>query len=179
MIEKIPITVYHLQMTTEDQFRPSTRAVSDFEIRQAIVPSPDYSRFLYATVGAKWRWYERLSWTRERWLAWLDRPEQETWVGYAQGTPAGYFELEHQPNATVQIIYFGLMPDFIGNGYGGVLLSAAIRRGWKSGAKRVWVHTCTMDHEYALRNYLARGFQVFKEENKDVVIPPAPAVSPL
>ena len=101
----------------------------------------------------------------------LERPEQETWVGYLHGTPAGYFELEHEPHDSVQIVYFGLMPDFIGNGLGGLLLSAAIRRGWDMGARRVWVHTCTLDHEHALNNYLSRGFSLFKEERKDVLIP--------
>jgi len=27
---------------------------------------------------------------------WLDRPEVETWVALSGGSPAGYFELEHQ-----------------------------------------------------------------------------------
>ena len=30
-------------------------------------------------------------------VAWVDRPEIETWIGYLSGTPAGYFELEAQP----------------------------------------------------------------------------------
>lgn len=171
MSESVPITVYHLQMTAPGQFRPSARSAPDLEVRQAVLSSPAFSRYLYATVGARWRWYERLSWSREQWLAYLDRPEQETWVGYVEGTPVGYYELERQERGSVEIVYFGLLPDFIGQGLGGVLLSSAIRRAWELGARRVWVHTCTLDHDYALANYEARGFQVFKEEQKTVYVP--------
>ena len=131
-----------------------------------MLSNPGFSRYLYGAVGAEWQWYERLVWTRDQWLAYLERPEQETWVGYLQGTPAGYFELERQARDSVEIVYFGLMPDFIGRGLGGVLLSAAVRRAWDIGAQRVWVHTCTLDHEHALQNYLSRGFSIFKVERE-------------
>ena len=35
--------------------------------------------------------------------------------------------------------------------------------------KRVWVHTCTLDHPNALRNYIARGMNILKKENIKVV----------
>jgi hypothetical protein len=28
----------------------------------------------------------------------------------------------------------------------------------------VWVHTCTLDHKYALNNYLARGLSICRKE---------------
>ena len=30
--------------------------------------------------------------------------------------------------------------------------------------KRVWVHTCSLDHKHALKNYLSRGMKIFKKE---------------
>ena len=146
-----------------------------------MIPTSIFVRqsFLYATVGGRWQWYYRLSWTREQWLAYLDRPEQETWVGYLRGAPAGYFELEYQAGDSVEIVYFGLLPDFIGKGLGGILLSSAVQRAWDVGARRVWVHTCSLDHEVALDNYQARGFHVFKIEQKDVIIPESPPIVPV
>ena len=32
--------------------------------------------------------------------------------------------------------------------------------------RRVWVHTCDLDHPNALVNYQARGFSVYKVETK-------------
>jgi GNAT superfamily N-acetyltransferase len=165
------ITVYHLEMRSPDHLRPSTSAVSGFELRRAAIPSPAFSRFLYAGVGAGWNWYERLNWRYDQWLAYLDRPELETWVGYRHGTPAGYFELERQDEGDVEIVYFGLLPEFIGQGLGGLLLTEAVRRAWVRHTSRVWLHTCTLDHPYALRNYLARGFRIFRHEEHVIALP--------
>lgn len=164
------VTTTHLEMTGRAQLRPSRPASVAFQLVRAEIPCPELNRFLYATVGARWVWYSRLSWDRATWLAYLDRPDLETWVAYVKGTPAGYFELERQDGGSVEIKYFGVMPDFIGKGIGGALLTAAIARAWDMGASRVWVHTCDLDHPQALRNYQARGLSVFRvvEEWEDL-----------
>jgi GNAT superfamily N-acetyltransferase len=66
----------------------------------------------------------------------------------------------------VEIVYFGLLPSFIGQKLGGPLLTSAIQRGWQTGASRVWVHTCDLDHPHALANYQARGMRVYQVEQK-------------
>ncbi len=166
-------TIYYLEMTSPADLRPARRDVG-LDVRQARVPCPELNRFLYTAVGGDWYWLERLSWTYDRWMQYLDRPGQQTWVGFAAGTPAGYFELELQPGDDVEIVYFGLLPRFIGQGYGAALLTAAVRRAWDLGAKRVWLHTCTLDHPRALPSYQARGFRVFKEEIKYEDLPDRP-----
>ena len=156
------VTTYHLEMTSPEQLRPASRRPAGLEIRRAHVPSPTLNRYLYTAVGGDWQWTDRLRWTLEEWMNWVDRPELETWVAYLRGTPAGYFELEMQSGTSVEIAYFGLLGQFIGLGIGGALLTRAIERSWDMGAGRVWVHTCTLDHPNALDNYLARGFRLFK-----------------
>ena len=46
---------------------------------------------------------------------------------------------------------------------GGFLLSEALRIGFKN-AKRIWVHTCSLDHPNAIENYKSRGMKIFKTE---------------
>ena len=170
------VRIIHLEMLAPGALRPPSRIPSEVLLLRATIPSPELGRFLYTAVGGDWYWRERLSWTHSRWLAWLSRPEVETWVAYQSGTPAGYFELEAQPEGHVQITYFGLLPGFIGRGLGGYLLTQAIERAWqvKPGVRRVWVHTCTLDHQDALANYTARGFEVFREEEHAVELPDEP-----
>jgi GNAT superfamily N-acetyltransferase len=55
------------------------------------------------------------------------------------------------------------LPQFVGKGLGGGLLSAAIENAWGAETNRVWVHTCSLDHPNALKNYQARGFQIYRE----------------
>jgi GNAT superfamily N-acetyltransferase len=157
------VEIHHLEMNAPDDFRPSPFPPG-FEVRQARIPSPELNRFFYATVGSDWHWTDRLVWTLDDWLAYLDRPELETWIGYAEGTPVGYFELERQPERQVELKYFGLLPHFVGRGLGGALLTAAVERAWAMGASRIWLHTNTLDSPAALKNYEARGFRVFKVE---------------
>jgi GNAT superfamily N-acetyltransferase len=168
------VVIYHLEMTDPALLRPARRVPDQVELRRAEIPLPELNRFLYTAVGGDWHWYERLSWSYARWMDFLDRPEVETWVAYHRGTPAGYVELERQPSGDVEIAYFGLLPQFIGQGIGGYLLSKAIERGWAMGATRVWVHTCSLDHPGALANYQARGLRIFKEEERWLYLPEQP-----
>ena len=119
-------------------------------------------------------WFERRAWSYAQWLDYLVQPEIETWVGYVGGNPAGYFELEEMPQANQKIAYFGLLPQFIGRGLGGPLLTAAIERCWARGAQRVCVNTCNLDHPSALRNYQNRGFEIYDEKTNPIEIPDAP-----
>lgn len=172
----VEVRTTHLEMRSPDALRPSERVPPDLLLLRASIPSPELARFLYTAVGGDWFWRERLTWTYSRWHAWLSRPGVETWVVYEAGSPAGYFELEAQPEGNVEITYFGLLPAFAGKGIGGYLLTQAVERAWRLTAdvRRVWVHTCSLDHQAALPNYLARGFTAFKEETHRVELPEQP-----
>ena len=157
-------TVYYLEMLSHSDLRPSRKAVAEVSIRQEITPKPQLSRYLYETVGKDWQWIDRLNWTDQQWTEYLSQPSIEVWVAYVAEKLTGYFELEVEAQANVKIAYFGLLPQFINRGLGGYLLTIAIQRAWQLGAARVWTHTCSLDHPYALANYQARGLQVFKQE---------------
>ena len=78
---------------------------------------------------------------------------------------AGYFELiSHPEKKEVEIAYLGLLEEYQNKKLGSYLLSAAIKNSFKEKPKRVWVHTCSLDHKNALNNYIARGMKVFKTE---------------
>ena len=168
------VTTVHLEMTDPAQFRPAKSGGIGFDLVRVEIPCPELNRFLYTAVGADWWWYSRLPWDYAQWLEYLDRPDLETWVAYVAGTPAGYFELERQPGDQVEIAYFGVLPQFIGKGMGGALLSAAVSRAWRMGVARVWVHTCSLDHPQARRNYEARGFKAFRTEEQVEILPDYP-----
>lgn len=112
------VTTTHLEMTDRRQLQPAQPGTPQFQLVRAEIPCPELNRFLYTAVGYGWWWYSRLPWDCARWRAYLDRPEVETWFAYVSGTPAGYFELERQPGDNVELAYFGVMPRFIGKGFG-------------------------------------------------------------
>jgi len=168
------VVTYHLEMTDPVDHRRATRGLDQIEAARCEVPSPELNRFFYTAVGGDWYWIDRLPWSYARWMDWLDRPEVQTWVASHQGLPAGYFELEAQSEGDVEIAYFGLLPGFAGRGIGGALLSHAVDRAWQMPARRVWVHTCTLDHPAALANYETRGFRRFHSTEADLDLPDVP-----
>jgi GNAT superfamily N-acetyltransferase len=124
-------------------------------------PDIGFYRFLYTSVGEQWRWRDRLIMPEEELESILSVPGTSVHVLYVHGIPAGYVELSRQGEDT-EIAYFGLRPEFIGQGLGKHLLSFGIARAWDDGARRVWVHTCNLDGPHALPNYLKRGFSVYE-----------------
>jgi GNAT superfamily N-acetyltransferase len=165
------VTITHLELTSPAQLRPKPAPREGLTLARVPVPMPELNRFFYTAVGGDWYWFERLVWNYQRWMEYLDRPELQSWIVSEDGIPAGYFELE-KVGDDVEIAYFGLLPRFVERGLGGWLLTEAVEKAWAMGAKRVWLHTCELDHQRALSNYLARGFRVFKTETKIEELPP-------
>ncbi len=162
----VEMTVYYLEMKDKIEYSPSAQIDPDFWSKKIDVECPEINKMFYIAVGSHWDWIDKLEWTNEQWHQYGTRKGLETWIGYYKNTPAGYFELEFQNGGDVEIVYFGLLKQFIGKGLGGIFLSQAIQGAWNAGAKRVWLHTCNLDHPAALENYIARGFKLFKTEKE-------------
>jgi GNAT superfamily N-acetyltransferase len=162
------ITTYYLEMTNAEQLRAKTCTDPSFRILEATARQWQFNRFLYQFVGEKWAWKDKLVWTDEQWRAYGEDANLRTFVAYYDGSVAGYFELTTR-DQEVEIAYFGLVAPFIGRGLGGPLLTRTLQEAWKRTPKRVWVHTCTLDHEAALANYQARGMTVYKTETNQPI----------
>jgi len=158
------VTTYYLEMNSLSELKGKDKPVS-LEVIEAELKEYRFNRYLYQLVGEAWNWEDKLVLSDEEWANYAKSENLRTWVAYTNGSIAGYYELQKQADANVELAYFGLAPKFIGKGYGGYLLSHAIQSAWSWGdVTRVWVHTCTLDHESALSNYQARGFSLYKTE---------------
>lgn len=172
-LQTIAVEVTHLQMHRWEP-SPGDRP-ADIEVRRVHHPTPSLNRFLYTAVGTDWLWHDRLSWTHQRWTVVLERLGHQTWIGYVDDSPAGYFELETGTPGEVEIGYFGLMPEFIGRGRGRALLQHCLTQAWSDPAtERVYLDTCTLDHPRALPAYLAAGFEIERVETKSDQVPTSP-----
>ena len=175
----------YLEQRSAGDVRPARAPAEPVEVVRVAGPAPEFSRFLYATVGGDWHWSDRLRWTREDWLAHLNRPLVEIWVAWVGGAPAGYLELcgsSTVDETAVEIAYFGLLPGFLGLGLGGHLLTVGLGLAWTMAGRwpgtapvrRVWVHTCTLDGPAALANYRARGLVVYRTDEAEEDVPASP-----
>ena len=135
-----------------------------------IKPDFQLNKFFYKQVGKKHRWIDRLSWSDEKWVNYISNQNLETYVISEKNDLAGFFELLYNPELKeTEISYFGLLEEYIGKGIGGYALSVAIKKSFEKQIKRVWLHTCTLDHPNALKNYIARGMTVYKRENINIL----------
>jgi GNAT superfamily N-acetyltransferase len=161
------ITTY-LEMRSPADFRPKSCGDERFWIGEATVKQWQFNRFMYHAVGDPWQWTDKRDWPDDQWRAYAESDRLRTFAAYYDGAPAGYYELHRGDDGAVEIIYFGLLPAFVGRGLGGALLSSALEEAWRMNPPRVWVHTCNLDHPAALANYQARGMKIYKTERKEV-----------
>ena len=130
-------------------------------------PTVSYYRFLYETVGRDYDWPRCRKASDAELAALLHDPLVEVHVLMVEGVPAGIAELDRRSEGEIELVNFGLVPEFIGQGLGRYFLQWTIDKAWSYSPKRFWLHTDTKDHPVALANYLKRGFSVYKEEIKD------------
>jgi GNAT superfamily N-acetyltransferase len=166
--EEVLVTTY-LEMRSPNHLRPKQSGDAKFQIREQQQHDWRFNRDLYFRVGEQWRWIDKRTWTDEQWKKYAGRVR--TFAAYYDDALAGYYELCSDDQADVEIAYFGLLPEFVGRGFGGALLTSAIEEAWSrhGGIEplRVWVHTCNRDHPQALANYQARGMVIYKVEQND------------
>ena len=123
------------------------------------------NKFFYKNIGKKHKWTDRLVWTEAQWINYVSSKKVKTYILKYQNDLTGYFELIfHSDEKEVEIAYFGLLEEFQNKKLGSYLLSQAIKKSFNSKINRVWVHTCSLDHKNALKNYIARGMKIFKSE---------------
>jgi GNAT superfamily N-acetyltransferase len=130
-----------------------------------------FYRYLYAAVGGTWLWVERLHLSDEALAKRIHRDGIDIFVLYANGSPAGYYELDFADPEHTKLVYFGLMSEWTGMRIGPWFLGSAIGDAFSRGAKEVLVNTCTLDHPAALPLYQKLGFRPVRRENRQLKIP--------
>jgi len=167
----IEVTRTYLEMRNPTELQGALSEGAHIRIERMHECLASFFRYLYVEVGRNYHWIDRLPWTDEDIVAHLSQPEISLWLMTAAGATAGYFELRRCEDGSVEIAYFGLLPEFIARAMGKHLLTRAVEQAWAEGANRVWLHTCTLDDKAAMPNYLKRGFRPFKTETYSVELP--------
>jgi GNAT superfamily N-acetyltransferase len=174
-VGRITTTVTYLEMlarptqpTIPAPMKPKTSLI------RAANPTVGFYRFLYDTVGAPWIWMERRLMDDEALTAAINASGVEIYVLWVDGVPAGFGEINRGIESDeVELSYFGLIPDFIGIGLGWYFLNAIIHIAWANKPKRLWVHTCDLDHPRAISIYQKAGFRVFGQAQESLPDPRA------
>ena len=155
----------YLEINSLTELNSSTVSSDDYLVKLINPVDFEINKFFYKNIGKKHHWVDRLSWTNEQWIKYTSDEKLKTYVLQKNNDLAGYFELiSHTEINEVEIAYLGLLEEYQNKKLGSHLLSSAIKNSFLNNPKRVWVHTCSLDHKNALNNYISRGMKIFKKE---------------
>ena len=158
-----------LEINSIEKLNRSKSPGPNFKINQVDPPDFQLNKFFYKQIGKKYRWIDRLAWGDKKWIEYVENPRVKTFVLKENSNLVGFYETVRDfDNGHSEIAYFGILEEYFGKKCGGYLLSEAIKKLFEDGISRVWLHTCSLDHKNAIKNYLARGMQVFKSEKINV-----------
>jgi GNAT superfamily N-acetyltransferase len=139
-------------------------------VKRVEKPSVEFYRYLYNSVGSGYYWIDRNRMPDEELRRIIEDGRVEIYLLTVGGDPAGYVELDRRQEGEIELAYFGLFPAFVGRGLGKYFLNWAVLRAWSYQPRRVWVHTCDLDHPAALPNYVKAGFVVYDEKVIEQVV---------
>jgi ribosomal protein S18 acetylase RimI-like enzyme len=155
----------YLEINSLNDLKETRLTQNGFSFEKVEPENFQINKFFYKNVGRKHHWVDRLVWTDKNWIDYTTDNKVKTFIVKKHDDLVGYFELiYHEEQNEVEIAYLGLLEEYHNKKIGSLLLSTAIKNAFLEKPQRVWVHTCSLDHKNALKNYIARGMKIFKKE---------------
>ncbi len=155
----------YLEINSLKELIEKKKPFNDLIVEKVNPPDFQLNKFFYKEIGKKHWWTDRLSWSDRKWMDYLKNAGVNTYILKQNEDLIGYFEqIFYKDELDCEVAYFGILEEYIGKQLGGYFLSEAIKISFKIGSKRMWVHTCSLDHKNALKNYISRGMKIFKSE---------------
>ena len=155
----------YLEIKNQEDFKKVEKPSESYSVKTANPKDFQLNKFFYKNIGKNCQWVDRLIWSDLNWIDYVSNKNLFTYILKDQDEIVGYFELLlNENNDEAEIAYLGILEEYFGKKLGGYLLSEAIKQSFRMKSSRVWVHTCSLDHKNALKNYLSRGMKIFKSE---------------
>lgn len=150
--------VWWLEMHNDPKFVLKSKPEATFSLLEKPVDT-DLYRYIYKAVGFSWNWLDRLAMDDAELSKKINDSNIDVYVLKINVEYAGYAEFAIEKDY-IEIVYFGLMPGFIGKGYGKFFLQWVVNRAWSYKPKWIQLNTCSLDHPNALNVYQSVGFQI-------------------
>ena len=155
----------YLEIKSLDELLDKKKPNDKYIVKKVSLDDFQLNKFFYKQIGKNHQWNDRLVWNDKKWIDYVSNTNVFTFVLQDNENIAGFFELiYHKDKSEMEIAYFGLLKDYMDKKLGGYMLTKAIKLSFSYEVKRVWVHTCSLDHNNALKNYLSRGMKIYNTE---------------
>jgi GNAT superfamily N-acetyltransferase len=150
-----------------DEVSDAAAAANRWDLRHVERPEPDWYRDLFKRVGEPWLWFSRLMMSTPELTSIIHDPHVDVFALWAGDRAEGLLELDFRVEDECELSFFGVTPPMIGSGAGRVMMNHAIARAWSHPTRkirRLWLHTCSLDHPGALSFYLRSGFVAYRRQ---------------
>ena len=155
----------YLEIKSLNELAEVSKSLDVYSVNFLDPPNFQLNKFFYKNIGKDHHWVDRLVWSEKEWIDYVSNEKVSTYILRKEKDVCGYFELIfHKDKNEFEIAYFGLLKEYHNKKLGSFLLSFAIKKCFEKNINRVWVHTCSLDHDNALKNYLSRGMKIYKRE---------------
>jgi len=155
----------YLEIKSLNELVEVSKSLDVYSVNFLDPPNFQLNKFFYKNIGKDHHWVDRLVWSEKEWIDYVCNEKVSTYILRKEEDVCGYFELIfHKDKNEFEIAYFGLLKEYHNKKLGSFLLSFAIKKCFEKNINRVWVHTCSLDHDNALKNYLSRGMKIYKRE---------------
>ena len=155
----------YLEIKSLNELAEDSKLSDVYSVNFLDPPNFQLNKFFYKNIGKEHHWVDRLVWSEKEWIDYVCNEKVSTYILKKVEDVCGYFELIfHKDKNEFEIAYFGLLKEYHNKKLGSFLLSFAIQKCFEKKINRVWVHTCSLDHDNALKNYLSRGMKIYKRE---------------
>ena len=159
----------YLEINSLQDLKEVNKVSDDYSLNLIDPINFQLNRFFYKNIGKNHKWVDRLIWPEEKWINYVSSEKVKSYVFKYKEDLVGFFELIfHLKDNEIEIAYFGILEEYQNKKLGSYLLSEAIKKSFENSVKRVWVHTCSLDHKNALNNYISRGMKIFKTETINI-----------
>ena len=155
----------YLEIKSLNELAEVSKSSDVYRVNFLDPPNFQLNKFFYKNIGKDHHWVDRLVWSEKEWIDYVCNEKVSTYILKKVEDVCGYFELIfHKDKNEFEIAYFGLLKEYHNKKLGSFLLSFAIKKCFEKNINRVWVHTCSLDHDNAIKNYLSRGMKIYKRE---------------
>lgn len=160
-----PVQVTFLEMHTPPVHSSLPLFATRFEQLPKPVSVADYRNYYYG-VGKQWYWLDRMVIDEDILFKKINAPNVEIFVLYIDDQPGGFAEFVIE-DSFVEILYFGLLPAYIGKGYGQYFLQSVIQQAWSYQRPHIQLNTCSLDHPNAMNVYKKAGFKEVRSATEE------------
>jgi GNAT superfamily N-acetyltransferase len=159
-------TTTYLEMRSKPEFGNPAPPPGRIRIERVMEPPLPFYREMYQAIGGRWHWFERMRLSDPQLKEIIQDPDISILALRMNGRIIGFAELDRRQKPDIELKYFGLLPEYIGKGFGRYFLNGIVQKAWESSTSRLWLHTCDRDHPGALAFYQKSGFVVYQVERK-------------